>query len=78
MATTPDNIVTGVTVDYMELFQRAGGNPEEPYVVYEFANGRKQFWSNFQSEGIYDKPIDIVDGEIVHLPDPDVMTSTNP
>jgi len=78
MAITPDNIVTSVTVDYMELYQRAGGNPEEPYPVYEFANGRKTFWSNFQSEGIYDKPIDIVDGEVVHLPDPDVMTSTNP
>ena len=78
MAITPDNIVTSVTVDYMELFQRAGGNPEEPYPVYEFANGRKQFWSNFQSEGVYDKPIEIVDGKVVHLPDPDVMTSTNP
>ena len=74
----PDLIVTGVEVDYMELYQRAGGNPDEPYVTYEFGNGRKQFWSNFQGEGIYDKPIEIVDGEVVHLPDPDVSNNTNP
>jgi hypothetical protein len=74
----PDVVVTGVEVDYMELYQRAGGNPDEPYVVYEFANGRKRFMSNFQGEGIYDKPFDIVDGEIVHLPDPDVSNNTNP
>lgn len=74
----PDVIVTGVEVDYMELYQRAGGNPDEPYEVYLFANDRKKFISTFQGEGIYGKPIDIVDGQIVHLPDPDVSNNTNP
>lgn len=69
----PLNKVTGVTIDYSALLQRATGGMEEPWQVYQFGGDRKTFWSNFQSEGIYGKPIDIChDGSIVHLPDPDL------
>jgi len=64
------NTVTSVEIDYMTLYQRAGGNQDEPYVAYEFGNGRKQFKSNFQENGIYEKPYP-------HSPDPDLI-STNP
>lgn len=74
----PTNVVTGVEIDYMELYYRADGNPDEPYPVYFFANDRKVFMSNLQGEGIYGKPVVIVDGVTTHLPDPDVSNNTNP
>lgn len=77
-AIDPNLVVQGVEVDYLELYYRAGGNPDEPYPVYFFGNDRKAFMSNFQGEGIYGKPIEIVDGVTVHLPDPDVSNNTNP
>ena len=62
-----------VEIDYLELYYRAGGGEPDPYPQYQFGGDRKTFWSNFQSEGVYDKPITVVDGVTVHLPDPDLV-----
>lgn len=71
MQNSGENIMVDVVeIDYMTLYQRAGGNIDEPYAQYEFGNGRKKFMSNFQSENIYAKPYP-------HAPDPDLV-STNP
>ncbi len=67
--------VTGRTIDYLSVMQRARGGPEEPYAPYTFGNGRKIFWSNHQSNGIYDKPVSIVNGVVTHLPDPGLISS---
>lgn len=65
--------VTGVTIDYTALLQRATGGREEPWETYQFGGDRKTFRSNFEGEGIYGKPIErCLDGSIVHLPDPDL------
>jgi hypothetical protein len=69
--------VTGRTIDYLAVMQRARGGPEEPYRPYIFGNGRKNFWSNHQSNGIYDKPVSIVNGVVTHLEDPSLI-SQNP
>lgn len=69
---------TETSIDFAALNAMLGGNVDEPYPVYTFGNGRKVFWSNYQGEGVYDKPVDIVDGTTIHLPDPDNHTNTNP
>lgn len=73
----PLNAGTVREIDYLTLVKRVNQGPEEPYVVYEFGNGRKQFYNNLQGEGIYGKPVSIAGGKTTHLPDPD-LTSTNP
>lgn len=70
--------VTSVTVSYDTLYRRALGGREEPFPVYTFGNGRKQFFDNLQAPGVYGKPYTVnEDGSITHLPDPDLV-STNP
>jgi len=69
--------VESVEMDYSTILQRARMGPEEPYPTYEFGGGRKTFWSTFQGENIYDKPVDITGETTIHLPDPDLI-STNP
>jgi hypothetical protein len=77
IAKPPLNKVTGVEISYDTILQQARGGPEQPYPIYEFGNGRKVFWSNFETNGIYDKPVTIEGGITTHLPDPD-FESTNP
>lgn len=73
MATPNSNSVTSVTVSWDSIVDRADGGLEEPYPVWEFGGGRKIFWSNRQGDGIYGKPVSIVDGVVTHLPDPDLI-----
>ena len=73
ISTLPLNPVTSTTIDFSTLLGQAGDQPEEPYPVYQFAGGRKTFWSNMQDGGIYDKPVAFVDGKIIHLVDPDLI-----
>lgn len=68
----PKNTVSSVSVPYETLLMRARGGPEEPYRVYDFGDGRKTFWSNYQEEGIYGKPVSISGGVTTHLPDPEL------
>ena len=67
--TVPLNKVQSRTVDFLS-FNRL---PEEPYAVYTFGGLRKVFFSDRQGEGVYGKPVVIVDGVTVHLPDPDLL-----
>ena len=71
--------VSSTEIDYTQMLEAVGYNPEEPYPVYMFGADQKTFWSNFNPNPLYDKPYEIdEDGNIVHLPDPDLATSTNP
>lgn len=62
--------VESVTVDFPGSY----GGQEEPYPVYPFGNGRRVFMSNEIGEGVYGKPVVIVDGVTIHLSDPDLIT----
>ena len=47
----------------------------KPYPIYEFGNGRKKFLSTFNPPAIYEKPVEIVNGVTIHLPDPDFLAT---
>lgn len=68
----PDFAVTTRLIDSRSILER---EPEQPYPVYSFGGGRKQFMDNRQGNGIYDKPTTTVDGEIVHTADPDLEST---
>ena len=76
----PEGTVITVTHhSYQALLDRVTGGREEPYPVYEFGVGRKKFMSDKQGEGIYGKPTTVDgDGSIVHLPDPDLISTIAP
>jgi hypothetical protein len=69
----PISLTESRTVQYETILMRARGGPEEPHHVYEFGGGRKSFWSNFEELGIYGKPYRIINGEVVYIPDPDLI-----
>jgi hypothetical protein len=71
----PLNAVQSTEVDYLTLFDIAQGGFEPPYAQYVFGEGRKVFMSNMQSDGVYDKPVTIVGGQTIHLPDPDLIST---
>lgn len=66
-----DTSVSFVEIDYNVLLEKHRDRRDEITPVYEFGNGRKQFFDIYQDEGLYGKPTEIVDGQIVHLPDPE-------
>ena len=67
----PKSEVTERTIEWDTIVQRADPGPEVS-VPYEFG-GRKRFWSIYQGEGFYDKPVSISGGVTTHLPDPDLI-----
>ena len=77
MTTASDNVVTSTEVDYLLLLEMERNGPELPYVTYQFGADRKTFLNIFQNDSIYDKPVAVVNGVTVHLPDP-ALNSTNP
>lgn len=67
----PDSFVVSTsTIEYLTLYQEAQGGPEPPWVSLAYGANRKLFWSNFEFNFYASKPTEVVDGVIVHLPDP--------
>jgi hypothetical protein len=73
----PANTVTTTAVDYLSVLANARQGPEEAWIEYTFGNNAKIFWSNFETDTFYDKPVSIAGGVTTHLHDPELI-STNP
>lgn len=71
----PKFAVTSRLIDSRSVLER---EPEQPYAVYTFGEGRKMFMDNRQGNGIYDKPTTTVGGETVHTADPDLVSTLSP
>jgi hypothetical protein len=71
-------VITQTVIDYQSLVDRLKDRQLDQYPVYEFGGGRKLFMNTDQGDGVYDSPTTIVDGKIVHLPNPDLDSTIAP
>ena len=74
----PPEMPVGVTeIEYADIV----GDPRYPPVpiyTFGFGNRQKVFYDNLNPPSIYDKPVQIVDGVTIHLPDPDLISTNDP
>ena len=78
MAAIPFPPEMPVSITEFEYPGNGGESFHPPVAIYAFGSGSRQkvFYDNLNPSTLYEKPVRIVDGVTIHLPDPDLI-STN-